>query len=147
MSYLTLFSHEIRVFCLVSILTTEVLWFLYTIYTTFLHLIRFINVTLETLRNYHWGLWLHNFYVCDLSFVSLRTKWNPQFNTYYALTVNNQFCSKLSLTNWRIYQWGWKVKSLIFFWVIPMNFLSPITFLPLESSFNFFLRFYINYFI
>ena len=40
---------------------------------------------------------------------------------------------KLSLMNWRRYH----MKSLIFFWVIPMKLLTPITFLPLGSSFNF----------
>ena len=63
----------------------------YTISITFLHYIRFINVTLETLRNYHWGLWLHNNCVYDLSFVPLRAEWNPKFNTKSELTVNNKF--------------------------------------------------------
>lgn len=134
MSYLTLFSHEIRVFCLVPILTAEVLWFLYTIYITFLHLIRFTNVTLETLRNYHWGLWLHNFCVHDLSFVSLRAEWNPQFNTYYALTVNNKFA--LAFTN-ELTDLSMGIQCEISK-VIPMKLLHPITFLPLESSFIFF---------
>ena len=45
---------------------------------------------------------------------------------------------KLSLMNWRTYPCGYNMKSLFFFWVIPMKLLTPITFLPLGSSFNFF---------
>ena len=60
-------------------------------------------------------------------------------NTNWWWTIN---LLKLSLMNWRTYN----MKSLIFFWVIPMKLLTPITFLPLGSSFKFLLRFYIYIF-
>ena len=138
MSYLTLFSHELRVFLLGPYFRSRGTISSYTISITLLHFIRFINVTLETLRNYHWGLWLHNICVYDLSFVPLRAEWNPKFNPKSELTVNNKFAQvftkELTDVSW------WNLK---FFCVIPMKLLNTITFLPLGSSFLFFLRFYI----
>ena len=103
----------------------------YTISITFLHYIRFINVTLETLRNYHWGLWLHNNCVYDLSFVPLRAEWNPKFNTKSELTVSNKFAQVFTNELTDVAYWNLQ----FYFCVIPMKLLNTITFLPLGSSF------------
>ena len=62
---------------------------------------------------------------------------NSTPNLNWRWTIN---LLKFSPTNWRMYP---TEISNFYFCVIPMKLLHTITFLPLGSSFNFLLRFYI----
>lgn len=81
---------EFRVYCLVLLFfKAEVHLLLIPSPSSFSIIICFINITPKTFSINHWGLWLYQNCVHDLSFMPLCTKWNQKFNTTNELMVNS----------------------------------------------------------